>query len=778
MDCQSEIIPNEGSIYKPLDSSRREIRVLWICPNATTSTAEGNPEGKSDRDSEQDEAPIRVELVTVSLLDKPAYVALSYVWGSPEDVGPRIFVNDQEFGVRRNLHDCLLALQRKRIGTKPDTNGPAHDAGGEDEVGFLRGIPLWIDALCINQDDIAERSHQVLLMGDIFRNAAGVVSWLGSKEDEYGKVCVEALRRVREIALQWLHSKKITMEQLKNEQTTPLKANDDMSTATTMGENTSSDPIFTPWSPIVMAMAKRFTDTTRHIWNDDQTVANLVALFLNPYWQRTWIVQELALASPGLHVYICNDATLTATDLQEFAECILTVFDERARTTTNPLEFGQTAAADISGTAWMLVTRTIHSELVFHRLLLDIHHGRVKPGWGFVLFVAGRRRCTDPRDVVYGLLELIRQPSSSVNEDPMIPDYSLSVRQVYVDWALRTLRQFGDLRLLGYASKGVFDFLRASGLSGEQNPDFELPSWVPDLYRAQHPYPLPLVADQGSDNTRDGINASSFVANVTPEGFLIVRARRRAVISRSTQFDSTGNTSKEHISYRFCVDYLRSRQGLAYPAKGLTTLRALMNLLLRQKLGLLDPSEADPRTGKQIHHLAVVFIAFIVGFCVKTSLDCGDGQLVDAYGAASMLGISLEDDFCRTYQAAMFPEADVKSLMGWCDHWEDVIRMFSPTLLQTSFADIHGELAPGDKCLFTTENGHIGRTGHPLQEGDLVYDVEHSPYLLVFRKTGRGEGDQNHVVLMDACDVSGILDGFDDVEEKGPEYYDEELVIC
>src|SRR5690606_18091070 len=159
------------------------------------------------------------------------------------------------------------------------------------------------------------------------------------------------------------------------------------------------------------------------------------------------------------------------------------------------------------------------------------------------------------------------------------------------------------------------------------------------------------------------------------------------------------------------------------------------------------------------------------GFCVKTSLDCGDGQLVDAYGAASMLGISLEGDFCRTYQAAMFPEADVKSLMGWCGHWEDVIRMFSPTLLQTSFADIHGELAPCHKCLFTTENGHIGRTGHPLQEGDLVYDVEHSPYLLVFRKTGRGEGDQNHVVLMDACDVSGILDGFDDVEEKGPEYY-------
>ncbi|KAL3476513.1 heterokaryon incompatibility protein-domain-containing protein [Aspergillus californicus] len=38
---------------------------------------------------------------------------------------------------------------------------------------------FWIDAICVNQDDLAERGHQVNLMGEIFSNAHFVVSWLG-----------------------------------------------------------------------------------------------------------------------------------------------------------------------------------------------------------------------------------------------------------------------------------------------------------------------------------------------------------------------------------------------------------------------------------------------------------------------------------------------------------------------------------------------------------------------------------------------------------------------
>jgi len=38
---------------------------------------------------------------------------------------------------------------------------------------------LWIDAICINQESIAERSQQVPIMGDIYKTAQRVFIWLG-----------------------------------------------------------------------------------------------------------------------------------------------------------------------------------------------------------------------------------------------------------------------------------------------------------------------------------------------------------------------------------------------------------------------------------------------------------------------------------------------------------------------------------------------------------------------------------------------------------------------
>ena len=43
---------------------------------------------------------------------------------------------------------------------------------------------IWIDAICINQNDTAERSHQVLFMKDIYARASCVVVWIGSAADD------------------------------------------------------------------------------------------------------------------------------------------------------------------------------------------------------------------------------------------------------------------------------------------------------------------------------------------------------------------------------------------------------------------------------------------------------------------------------------------------------------------------------------------------------------------------------------------------------------------
>ena len=43
----------------------------------------------------------------------------------------------------------------------------------------------WIDAICINQEDDLEKSSQVALMGEIYKEAANAIVWLGSTYDKW-----------------------------------------------------------------------------------------------------------------------------------------------------------------------------------------------------------------------------------------------------------------------------------------------------------------------------------------------------------------------------------------------------------------------------------------------------------------------------------------------------------------------------------------------------------------------------------------------------------------
>ncbi|KAF2787649.1 HET-domain-containing protein, partial [Melanomma pulvis-pyrius CBS 109.77] len=92
-----------------------------------------------------------------SLVEKPSYRALSYCWGDPMDTRA-ITVNDQIVKVTTNLEAALRQLKSR---------------------GFTK---IWIDALCINQNDILERGLQVLRMGLIYSNALQVMAWLGPAE--------------------------------------------------------------------------------------------------------------------------------------------------------------------------------------------------------------------------------------------------------------------------------------------------------------------------------------------------------------------------------------------------------------------------------------------------------------------------------------------------------------------------------------------------------------------------------------------------------------------
>jgi Heterokaryon incompatibility protein (HET) len=94
----------------------------------------------------------------VSLEDKPVYDALSCTWSkSSED--SRISMAENDFPVTYHLFDALVKLSQ---GSK---------------------IPIWIDAICIEQANEAEKSIQVGQMTQIYENVRQVFIWLGDKRE-------------------------------------------------------------------------------------------------------------------------------------------------------------------------------------------------------------------------------------------------------------------------------------------------------------------------------------------------------------------------------------------------------------------------------------------------------------------------------------------------------------------------------------------------------------------------------------------------------------------
>ncbi|KAI0549425.1 heterokaryon incompatibility protein-domain-containing protein [Xylaria curta] len=106
------------------------------------------------------ETPIECQLEERSLDSDTIEEALSYVWGKP--IFDRLIkVDGKAFCVTSNLHNILYNLRHLDV-TRT----------------------IWIDAICINQSDLEEKGHQVLLMRDIFSKAQKTIIWLGNGPTE------------------------------------------------------------------------------------------------------------------------------------------------------------------------------------------------------------------------------------------------------------------------------------------------------------------------------------------------------------------------------------------------------------------------------------------------------------------------------------------------------------------------------------------------------------------------------------------------------------------
>lgn len=138
--------------YQPLNSTEKEIRLLEI-------------------DSNQDASrPLELKLWHIKLGDSPEYWTLSYTWGAPFDgLSPEwddpnskhlVKINGKDFHVRWNLDAALRRLAQY-------------------------GIPaLWVDAICIDQSNTAEKNHQIQNMRNIYTHARATFAWLGPESHD------------------------------------------------------------------------------------------------------------------------------------------------------------------------------------------------------------------------------------------------------------------------------------------------------------------------------------------------------------------------------------------------------------------------------------------------------------------------------------------------------------------------------------------------------------------------------------------------------------------
>ena len=128
-------------------------------------------------------APVAVSLKEGCIDDDLSYEAVSYTWATEDG-------NDE----RTNMILCDGAYIRVTL-------------KGEAVLRRFRDSAaeriLWVDAICINQEDTIERGQQVQLMGIIYSKASQVLIWLGEAPAQ--EVIQETPMPASEYFFEWLH---------------------------------------------------------------------------------------------------------------------------------------------------------------------------------------------------------------------------------------------------------------------------------------------------------------------------------------------------------------------------------------------------------------------------------------------------------------------------------------------------------------------------------------------------------------------------------------------
>ncbi|CAN9286406.1 unnamed protein product [Alternaria alternata] len=309
--------------------------------------------------------------------DEGGYFALSYVW-SDTKLSMQFLDEETSRLIRisqaacRNLDQVLSSvklpegisfLNPQRSNRPIKLNGSIIEVGPnlESALRSLREIPevqngkrVWIDSLCINQNDIEEKSYEVKRMRDIYSHADRVISWLGEDTEHAGRV-IEMM-------------------------------------------NTIGGSILTEQD------CSRVSDWFFSFIESEMGV--YVAKFLaHPYWSRIWIVQEIVLGSEK-SITICGARRFPTIHILRFASRILN--DQHSRTFNTHLTLYTPTKSYSDAVSVGRLTAGLRKLSDLCTLQKNLELLTSESGTNTLWFrTASNNFATDPRDLLYGMMSLL-----------------------------------------------------------------------------------------------------------------------------------------------------------------------------------------------------------------------------------------------------------------------------------------------------------------------------------------------------------------------------------
>ena len=358
-----------SGIYQPLDEARQEIRVLTVEPG-------------------EFEDELQCSLKVVSLLDTPMpkYETISYHWGHASRRST-LRLHGKSVQVPKS---SLAAVRRMRLSSRKRL--------------------LWIDAICINQQDLHEKTWQVASMGRVYMNGAGNLIYLGEDETGSGPMAVTTLQRL---------VKKI-------QDAAPLLSGKDR-------EDWNKHDMPNCWYQTCL-----FTIT-------DVELGILERLCSARWFTRLWVVQEIALAPEN----ICHWGSVCFPLSSIVLVISMTVWTASSRNLSRN-----------HGAASFL-------EPFLHLTKPSKQQEGQTISWPTLYSVATRLSTTEQRDHLFalsGLVQACHYPGQSLSS-LIRPDYNKTIDEVFRDATRHVLKTEDDYLLQYVVHESKHDMTRGVGAS-------------------------------------------------------------------------------------------------------------------------------------------------------------------------------------------------------------------------------------------------------------------------------------------------------------------------